>query len=72
MEGLEYGTTTMAIALEHWKKVRFPLIHGLNVNVCVKNTASCALKSCASFTVAKSGWFGLMTIHSNFLKLIVC
>ena len=43
MEGLEYGTTTMAIALEHWKKVRFPLIHGLNVNVYVENTALCDL-----------------------------
>ena len=36
MEDLEYGTTTTAIALEHWKKVRFPLMHGLNVNVYVK------------------------------------
>ena len=71
MEGLEYGITTTAIALEHWKKVRFPLIHGPNVNVYVKNTALCTLKSCASLTVAKSGRFGLMTIHSNFLKLIV-
>ena len=32
-EGLEYGITTTAIALERWKKVRLPLIHGLNVNV---------------------------------------
>lgn len=43
MEGLEYGITTTAIVLERWKKVRFPLIHGLNVNVFVKNTALCDL-----------------------------
>ena len=39
MEGLEYGTTTMVIALEHWKKVRFPLMHGMNVDIYAKNTA---------------------------------
>ena len=73
MEGLEYGTTTMVIALEHWKKVRFPLMHGLNVNIYEKNTTlgDLLLKSCASLTVAKSDRFGLVIIHSNFLKSTV-
>ena len=70
MEGLEYGTTTMVIALEHWKKVRFPLLHGLNVNIYAKNLhcVTC-FRIMRSFYCREIRQF-LMTIHSNFLKLI--
>ena len=70
MEGLEYGTTTMVIALEHWKKVRFPFMHGLNVNIYAKNAALRYLLQNYALLLLSRNQTVLMTIHSNFLKLI--
>ena len=70
MEGLEYGTTTMVIALEHWKKVRFSLIHGLNVEKNTKNTALRYLLQNHALLLLSRNQTVLMTILSNFLKLI--
>ena len=70
MEGLEYGTTTMVIALEHWKKVRFSLIHGLNVDIYAKNTALRYLLQNQALLLLSRNQTVLMTIHSNFLKFI--
>ena len=70
MEGLEYGTTTMVIALEHWKKVRFSLIHGLNVDIYAKNTALRYLLQNHALLLLSRNQTVLMTIHSNFLKFI--
>ena len=70
MEGLEYGTTTMVIALEHWKKVRFSLIHGLNVDIYAKNTALRYLLQNHALLLLSRNQTVLMTILSNFLKLI--
>ena len=70
MEGLEYGTTTMVIALEHWKKVRFPFMHGLNVDIYAKNTALRYLLQNHTLLLLSRKQTVLVTIHSNFLKLI--
>ena len=70
MEGLEYGTTTMVIVLERWKKVRFPLMHALNVDIYAKNTALRYLLQNDTLLLLSRNQTVLMTIHSNFLKLI--